>query len=73
MKFSEIKKEAKNIIADLFLFVLKSNEKDDWKKALSFIDDKIYQLEVWPRGEALFYWREVRRQMTDKFWKKFIK
>lgn len=73
MKISEIKKEAKNIIADLFFFVRSKNEKDDWKKAFSFIDNKIYQLEVWPRGEALFYWREVRRQMTDKFGQKFIK
>lgn len=73
MKISEIQKEAKNIIADIFSTVIKSENKEDWVKALNFIVTKIFMLENWERGEALFYWREVRRQMTDKFWKKFIK
>ncbi|RAL56485.1 hypothetical protein BLM37_03160 [Candidatus Gracilibacteria bacterium GN02-873] len=73
MKISEIQKEAKNIIADIFPLVVKSDNKEDWIKALNFIVTKIFMLENGERGEALFYWREVRRQMTDKFGKKFIK
>ena len=45
MKISEIQKEAKNIIADIFSTAIKSENKEDWVKALNFIVTKIFMLE----------------------------
>ena len=72
MKTSDIKKEAKNIINTIFTAVIKSDNKEDWKKAIVYIDDKITDLEISTRGEEMFIWRGVKNQITFLFGKKFI-
>lgn len=69
---SEIKTEAKSIIKSIFNAVTVSKDKDVWKKAFTFIDDKIYKLENWDRGLEMFAWREVKAMLNAKFGAKFI-
>ena len=72
MKTSEIKAEAKDILNTIFVAVLASDSKDDWKKAINFIDDKIFKLECGERWSEMFIWRKVKNLITFEFWKKFI-
>lgn len=67
VKISEIRNEAKHIIKDLFSYLKKSEKKEDWKKAFDFLEGKIVALESGNRGEAMFVWREVRRQLANDF------
>ena len=72
MKTSEIKKEAKNIIETIFTAVIKSDTKEDWKKAIEYIEKKILELESWDRWWEMFIWRNVKNQVIFLFGKKFI-
>ena len=72
MKTSEIKSEAKKIINSIFATLIKSDNKEDWKKAIEFIDKKINELEKWTRGNEMFIWRNVKSQIIFLFGKKFI-
>ena len=70
---SEITKWGTEILKTVFAGVLKSDDKEVWKKAISFMDSKIQQLEATTRGEDMFFWRNAKFQMLNKFGKKFIK
>lgn len=72
MKTVDIVLWAEWIIQDLFSRVLISEDKEVWKKAISFINTKVEDLEknCW---EWKFIWRKVRSIMTHKYGKKFIK
>lgn len=72
MKKSEITKWAKEIINTIFNWVIISEDKEIWRKAISFIDSKIKTLELNTRWEEMFLWRDVKFQMLNKFGKKFI-
>lgn len=64
---SHIRSEAKKIINDLFFYLKKSDKKEDWQKAFAFLERKIFTLENGSRGEAMFVWRDVRRQLSNDF------
>ena len=71
MKKSEINKEAKDLIKDVFSAVLTSKDKDSWKKAIDFIMDETNKYEkIW--GEKKFIRREVRSIITNRYGKLFI-
>ena len=72
MKKSEIENEAKKLIERFFKTLLKSTDKDRWQNALVFIADRLRKLEIWPRWNEMFIWREIRKIMNNKYWKKFI-
>lgn len=73
MKISEYRKLANITIKDIFSEVIKSDDKEIWKKALMAIDIIIIKYEQWQRGENMFVYREVKKIMSSKYWKKFIK
>jgi len=68
-----IRKEAKEIMETVFGGLIKSEDKEQWKECLSFIDKKIFELEGGDRGLQMFAWREIKKMMNVKFGKKFIK
>ena len=72
LKTSEINKEAKEVIKRIFHIVLKSDLKEIWIKAMSFIDEKIERIENWERWKEMFVWQSVKFQMNNLYWKKFI-
>lgn len=72
VKTQELKIESTSIINTIFKSVIISNDKEVWKKAFNFIDNKINSLEKWERGKELFVWRKVKGSMNHKFWKNFI-
>ncbi len=71
MKTSEIKKEAKNLINDVFKALLENNDKDTWKKAMNFINETVAKKEA-TCADDKFIWREVRSQISTLFGKKFV-
>ena len=72
MKNSEIRKQAQEIIKDIFLLVTSSENKEVWEKALTFASWKIAQLEATTRWEEMFVWRRVHYILVDLYEKKFI-
>jgi hypothetical protein len=45
MKTSDIKKQAREVISNIFYKAIESDDKEVWKKSLAFIDTKIQTLE----------------------------
>jgi hypothetical protein len=81
MKQSEVKALGKEIIDQIFPSLLKSPEKTDWQKAFAFIQKKIAELEAkarMPESDThdireLWAWNSCRRQLADRYGRKFIK
>jgi hypothetical protein len=69
---SEITKEAKVVINTVFAGMLKSDDKEVWKKAISFADQKVQTLEATVRGTEMFIWRSVKFHLLSRFGRKFI-
>lgn len=69
---SEIHKWGSEILKTIFANVIKSDDKEIWRKAISFIDSKIKELENWIRGEDMFFWKDAKFQILNKFGKKFL-
>ena len=72
MKTTEINKEALGIINTIFYKLLKDNNKEHWKNAMDFIDNKILILEATKRWNEMFIWRKVKNKINALYWKKFI-
>jgi hypothetical protein len=72
MKTSEIRKEAKKVIADIFYKVVESEDKELWLKAFTMISNKIEALSNGDRGEQMFIWKSVKSQIATAYGKKFI-
>lgn len=71
MKYSEISVEANQIISTIFKEVIKSDNKEVWKKAIDFIQNKISDLsKKWDSDR--FIWESVLRKVSSQFGKKFI-
>lgn len=64
---TEINKEAKQILKQLFTKVMLSDNKDDWRKAMEFIHTKANG-----HGREKFIWEAVRVMFAKEFGKKFI-
>jgi len=82
MKISALQKNGKQIIQDIFQPVLKSENKEDWKKAFKFIDKKIAVLKLKLNSAVdnqeqliieIWNWENTKRQISVKFGEKFIK
>jgi len=83
---SELRTEGKAILNDIYGYVLRSNDKDIWKKAIDSIFYRIHCLEYEAREASikdwessneiikkLWCWQEARYQILQKFGSKFIK
>lgn len=69
---SEITKEANAVVNTVFAGMLKSEDKEVWKKAISFADQKVITLEMTTRGTEMFIWRSVKFHLLSRFGRKFI-
>lgn len=85
MKTSEIKSKAKSVINNIYKYVIESDDKDLWKKAIESIDKKIVGLRaernrliIKNSSDAnnaiieLWVWESVKKQFLVRFSKKFI-
>jgi len=71
MKNSEIYIEAKKLINDLFYLVIKSEDKEIWKKAIKFIEEQTKNPKyIWT--EQKFIWNTTLFIVSNLYWKKFI-
>lgn len=85
MKTSEIKLEAKSLIDTVYKFVLKTDDKAVWKKAMESMEAKIYDLDIRilkgsQKGEDTVpylqkrnVWDSAKKQFNVLYGKKFIK
>jgi hypothetical protein len=71
-KISEISKEGRDIVKTVFAGVIKSDLREDWKKAIDFATSKISQLENGERGQEMFNWRSAKKHLLSLYGKKFI-
>jgi len=71
MKKSEYILEANQIIQDLFQYTLDNWTQNEWKRMISFVNDKVYWLEQ-TCGEWKHTWRQVQKILLSKYGKKFI-
>jgi len=68
-KIAYYKKEAENIINDIFKVMITSENKEDWIKWFIFIEKQLQNNIVW---ENKFIWRKIRSILNNMYWKKFI-
>lgn len=54
MKTSEITKEANKLIKDIFWHLIKTNNKDNWKVAIKFTQNRVAEYEVIRWEKSLF-------------------
>lgn len=80
MKKSEIHNEANQSIKEIYKYVLKSNEKITWDKAIKSINDIIYKYKQEIKYDTKtiklkkkYVWEKIRNIMLKKYGEKFIK
>jgi hypothetical protein len=85
MKTSEVRKGGLEILNTIYKVVLKSDDKELWKRAMDSMHKRIATLEARKHQQImedsedanrtiveLWYWNSARRQFASKFGKKFI-
>ena len=70
VKASDIRREAKKIVDDLFLDVLQYGSLDDCQRAAEFLQQKIHGLEVKARQESIKDSEDASRALIEGYhWK----
>lgn len=75
MKISEIQKGGLEILNTVFCNVLRSPDRDVWKKAIVFIEENIKRMRIESYDEniiKIYLWDSARKQLCKRFGKKFI-
>ena len=85
MKTSKVCKGGAEILNTIYKVVLKSDDKELWKRAMDSMHKRIATLELRKHHQImedsedanrtiieLWYWNSARRQFASKFGKKFI-
>jgi len=70
-KLKNLHSKAIEIVNRIFYTLLANNDKQEWRKGLNFIDNKLMKLKMWERWEEMFIWEQVKREMNKRYWKKF--
>lgn len=69
----EYQTEAKDFIKTIFSGVIKSDKKEDWKKAVEFTTNEIERFTAIGEIHKKHLYTAVRKEMLSKYGKKFIK
>lgn len=80
MKQSEVFAGGKEILDQVFSGLLLSKDKEEWQKAFYFVNKKIAELEAFAYLsdssildiQNLWMWKSCRRQLSQRYGKKFI-